>query len=1093
MIDSKYIDMILARVDIEDIVSPYVQDLKRKGHRLWACCPFHTEKTASFCIDLATNKWHCFGSCNEGGNVISFVMKAESLPFPLAVKKILKDNLHIEIDDKDMQSSAADIELQKKKEAMYIINEYAAKHFIANIKKDDPKCKIASDYAKMRWGTQTINEWGIGYAINGFDDLKLFAKNNSLNEELLLELGLLAKNDKGNIYDAYRNRVMIPIRDNNSRIIGFTARTMDDHEDRKYINSRSSDIYSKDRSLFGIDNAIKKARQEEKFILVEGGPDVVKLQSVGVKNTVASLGGAWTENQFKLLHRYCTSVCFIPDSDIIKSGQKMGAGDLNVLKNGKLAMTNGFTVSVKEIPNEGAKKQDPDSYVTDLSKFVGMAEEEFLIWYARKTYDENAITDERISTISSICDLLALITDEAIQESYLNKLIATYHHKPEWTNGLKLAKKRILEKKSKENKKGSIDMLQEFGFIERHNCYYGTTNEGKEYQWSNFVMKPLFLIKDEINPVRLYEINNDDSEDRKEIIELNMDQLNSSSSFRKRLGGLGNYLWKVKDEQLIQLQTYLYKVTETADPIKQLGYQARGGFYCFCNGALEEGTWYDVDEMGIVRLKAGKYYLPAMSKIYADSTELYVNERKFRHLKYSNIPASEYFSRIVDVFGNNAKVGICFYLATLFRDIVKEKARSFAILNIFGPKGSGKTELAETLESFFMVDNDPQNIETASLPALADAVASVSNALIHIDEYKNSIEIRKIEWLKDIWGGIGRSRMNMDKDKKREQARVSSGVILTGQEMPTADIALFSRLIYLTYDVQHHSSEEKKKFNELQHYRLMGATHITIEILKHRENFEATFGTAWKKATADLELALKGMDVMDRIETNWKVPLSAYIALQDVIDMPFKYNDILDVCINGIIRQNSMCNTTDEVAGFWNIISSAQQKGLLIKGQDYKIKNVNKIRTDKSDNIIDFEQTRTILMLRKNIVMTTYRQLGKQMDEKLLPTESLLHYLMIASEYYGHTKNPERFCKYNNYGVPDRQEVKNDVGQVTMKTIWYQDRPMCFDYEAISTKYGIILDSSTDEELSDNDTDVSKEIHKEENLFRDKENKSLPF
>ena len=609
MIDSKYIDMILARVDIEDIVAPYVSDLKRKGHRLWACCPFHHEDTPSFCIDTSTNHWHCFGGCQDGGNVISFIMKAEGLPFPLAVKKILKDMLHIEIEDKDIQSTPEDIEIQKKKESMMIINDYVAKHFIEELHKNTPEAKAALDYAIMRWNKDAVNEWGMGFAPDSFDNLKKYAASKNLSEELLLELGLLRKSEKGHIYDSMRNRIIIPIRDTSSHVIGFTARTLDDKEehDRKYMNSNDSLVYHKDLSVFGIDNAIKKARIEEKFYLVEGGPDVVKLQSVGILNTVASLGGAWTVNQFKLLHRYCTTICFIPDSDIIKSPNKLGAGDMNVLKNGRMAMLNGFTVSVREIPNETGAKMDPDSYIKNMSVFAGMNEEEFIIWYARKTYDENATTDERVSAVAQICDLLALISDEAVQDSYINKLISKYKHKSDWVNGLKQANHRQLEAKSKSNSKGSIDMLHEFGFIERNNSYFGSTAECKEYQWSNFSLKPLFLIKDEINPVRLYEINNNDPEDRKEIIELNMDQLNSSSSFRKRLGGLGNYLWKVKDEQLIQLQTYLYKVTESAEPVKQLGYQSRGGFYCFCNGALEEGTWYDVDEMCIVRLKAGNF------------------------------------------------------------------------------------------------------------------------------------------------------------------------------------------------------------------------------------------------------------------------------------------------------------------------------------------------------------------------------------------------------------------------------------------------------------------------------------------------------
>lgn len=140
-------------------------------------------------------------------------------------------------------------------------------------------------------------------------------------------------------------------------------------------------------------------------------------------------------------------------------------------------------------------------------------------------------------------------------------------------------------------------------------------------------MKPLFHIRDDFNPVRLFEIKNN-GEEPSRLIELNMDEITSSSTLRKRLFGIGDYIWMARDEQLIKLLGYLGRVTETADPIKQLGWQ-REGFYAFCNGASEDGTWIPIDDMGILRLQAGKYYLPAMSKLNKDSRELYVSEKSF--------------------------------------------------------------------------------------------------------------------------------------------------------------------------------------------------------------------------------------------------------------------------------------------------------------------------------------------------------------------------------------------------------------------------------------------------------------------------------
>ncbi|MBR6492191.1 MAG: DNA primase, partial [Bacteroidales bacterium] len=540
--------------------------------------------------------------------------------------------------------------------------------------------------------------------------------------------------------------------------------------------------------------------------------------------------------------------------------------------------------------------------------------------------------------------------------------------------------------------------------------------------------------------------------------------------------GLGNYTWLGGEDNLIQLQRYLADVTETAVEIKQLGWQKQG-FYSFCNGALEDGEWHEIDEYGIVRLGAGNYYLPAMSSIYKNSPELYSNERKFRHLEYSSISLRDYFTKILAVHGDNAMVGLSFFIASLFRDIVVKKSRGFPLLNLFGPKGSGKTELGHSLMSFFVNENDPLGMVSDSLPALSDAVASTSNALVQIDEYSNGIDIKKLEWLKGLWGGLGRSKMNID-TKNRERARVDSGIILTGQEMPTADIALFHRVIYLTYDRQHHNQEERDRWKDLCHDRLMGATHITLEILSHRDKFESSFGEAWKKAEIDLSYRLRGYEIQDRIEKDWTVPLAAYLAIADSIDVPFRYDDLLNFCVKGVIRQNDVCSSADEVAGFWRIISSAQQKGLLMNEQDFVIKTKRLLRTNVQELPLEFEENRQILMFRKDIMLATYRELGKKMDEKILSPESILHYLQISPEYLGVKIQPERFKRFGSNGLPIQEPYMED-GKSKLRIMYQRDRPLCFHYKLLSDKFGIILDTYMGQENEEPEEPVQPELFEE--------------
>ena len=1071
MIGQQYIDRILEEVDLAEVVSSYGVRLKTIGRRLVGLCPFHQEKTPSFSISTDKNLWHCFG-CGKGGNVIGFVMEMEHLSFPMAVRKLLKEKLGVSLPDEETLCSPEDEAHDKKLESMRIINDMLCSFFFEQLQKDSVEAKAAKDYMLGRWNQEYCDELGIGYAPDDWTTVVDFAKKSGMSLELMQEMGILKQNEEtGSLYCMFKNRLMIPIRDRYSNIEGFTARALDAKSPCKYINSTDSELYHKSQSIFGIDGAVVKARAERKLYLVEGAPDVMRLQSLGIPNVIASLGGSWTEKQFQMLKSFGLKdiiLCFIPDSDIPPKGEKLGAGFKNVIKNGEIAQKLGFTVNVMEIPNEltveQPKKSDPDEFFTDKADLAVLNEREHLIWAFEKKFDKFATAEDKQKLIKDTCGQLLFIKDKALQERYITELAKIDGGKAIWRQTLhsaSLVQKDSLHKANTDDNK----TMEAFGFFERNGSYWGFDKKGVEEQWSNFTMKPLFLIKDELRPVRLFEIKNDEPESRSEIVELDMDMFTSSKSLRKKLLGIGNYTWLAGDASLIQLQRFLAKVTETAVEIKQLGWHEEG-FYCFCNGALEDGIWHAADAMGIVRLNAGVYYLPAMSALYKHSKELYSNERRFRHLTSSSISLHDYFKKIIDVFGNNAKIGLCFYIASLFRDLFVDKKNSFPILNIFGPKGSGKTQLGETLTSFFMAKNEPLNLGTATLPALADCVASVSNALVHLDEYKNGLDVKKIEWIKDIWGGIGRSRINIDKDKKREQARVDAGVIITGQELPTADIALYTRLIGLTCWKQQHTMEERNKFNDLLQMRLKGATHITLEILNHRKHFEDCFEEAWEKAVADIEAETNEQGINDRIKGNWLVLLAAFLAIEDAIDMPFSYEEVLKLCVEGIVRQNDLCSKNDEVAHFWYVICSAQQKGIYLDKQDYKIEFCTKLKTNKTKVEKEFSVPKKILMIRKASSLATYQHYGNQIKTTTLPDDSIFNYLQETEEYYGYKSAAVRFVKFNSNGIPIQEQIDKN-GKLSYKTKYTEDRPYCFDYEMLRHKYDIDLETYTEEDTEE--------------------------
>lgn len=1074
MIKERDIERVLDACHIEDVISDFVK-LTKKGSRYVACCPVHNERTPSFVVTPSKNMYKCFSSgCGISGNAISFLMDVQHMSFPDAIK-YLADKYGIRIEEDKTPLTTEERNERLEREAILNANTAAAKFFADCIHLDEESSRNALEYASKRWSKEFVDEVGIGFA-PGHSKFLAWATKEGFSKDILLKAGLLRQKD-GRTYDAYYDRVTIPIRDKYTKVIGFTARAIGDAQP-KYINSPESCVYKKSESVFGINNATRAAASEEKFYLVEGGPDVLRLHSIGVYNAVASLGSAWTTEQFKQLKRYSTTICFIPDIDPPKEGELFGAGIKGVIKNSLLAFSLGFNITVKEIENKRpSEKIDPDSYIKSRKVLDSIPEKDFVIWYAEKLIEGKETTIDRTIAVKKIAALLATSGDSIRVKLYVKELSKLYGAPANlWQNAIDEAGRKDSGKKENRSKFIDQDLYKKYGFFERDNCYYSMSGDADEREWSNFKMQPLFHIKDQLNPKRLFRITNANKQE--EIIELKQEDLVSLKGFKLRVEGLGNYIWKAKEEQLTKLKGFLYESTETAVEVTQLGWQ-RDGFFAFGNGIQYLGQWHPTDEFGIVRLgDVGNFYLPAASQIYRNERKLFQFERRFVHTQFNNVSLRNYSDRLIEVFGDNAIVGLCFYWATLFRDIVTGITKNFPLLNLFGPKGSGKSELGHSLMAFFIIDNTPPNIQNSTDAALAETVAQCSNALVHLDEYKNSIELSRREFLKALYDGIGRTRMNMDRDKKRETTSVDCGVIVSGQEMPTIDIAIFSRMLFCSFDKTEFTAEEKQKFDKLAEIRKQGCSHITLDLLRHRKKFEAEFAPNYKIALSDLLEAVKNESVEDRILRNWVVPLAAFRTLMSVIDVAFDYKRLLTVCTKACIRQASECRSNNELANFWQVVDFLHQNGEIFIDADYRIRYENSFKGKGMKSAIEFHSTTPVLYLCTKRVMMLYKKNGKAVGDNTLPTESLRYYLENSKEYLG-LKNAMRFKNFTN-ARDSMTQAEKETGNKYVSTV-RTDWALAFDYRQLSENYHINLEVEAADESSPDPADI------------DTEDKSLPY
>ena len=683
----KYIDMVKSRVDIAQLVvdlSPGTV-LKSSGtHRRKCCCVFHEERTPSLMLDLSLNRYKCFG-CGKGGDVISFVQECQGLGFVDAVRWLL-DTYCPDVDANDLfeQRSAEQEEKDRRAETMYMYNKYAQDFFRSQYEAESEEAAACRRYAELsdsgtgRWDKEFCRTFGLGYSPMNGNKFLQYAKSKGLNLQILAEMGLLGEDDTrpGHYYDFYRGRLMIPQRDRWGRVQTFTARSINPQASVKYLNGRDSLIYKKSTSIFGIDVAMKAARQIGKVYLVEGAPDVMRLQSLGIANVVATLGGVWSKEQLSYFSKFSCTLCFIPDCDTPKDGEQFGRGEQFVFANGRLATEMGFQVSVREIPKEGNKKEDADSYITSLQRWETLTEKDFILWYADKHYDADSTNDDQLKVICDVCDLLVNIQSDVLQASLLSDLKGKYRKASVWKGALADAARRRQEQKRRQANKKSEE-LEGYHFYRKGFHYYDVDPQGRERDWTNFIIRPLFLIADDEKPSRIFELENESR--TKKTIELQQADVTKLDRFKEKIEGKGDFRFFEKQEKYELLKAYIYGKTEEAQRVTQLGWNNTGerGFYAFCNGIVYEGKWKPVDEYGMIRLDNENFYLPALSKIHKRNKTAFVNERRFIHAPKREVSAEEYFTLLHELYGNNGIVAICFYLATLFRDIITDSTRSF--------------------------------------------------------------------------------------------------------------------------------------------------------------------------------------------------------------------------------------------------------------------------------------------------------------------------------------------------------------------------------------------------------------------------------
>jgi len=406
MILRKSIDEVIETARIEEVVGDFV-DLKPRGANLIGLCPFHKEKTPSFYVSASKNIFKCFG-CGKGGSPIQFLMEAEQLSFPEAIRQSAKKyNIELEETHKPEINLAED----QERESLHIVNQFALDYFQNQLWNTDLGKSVALSYFKQRGFTEsTIRKFELGFAPDKQDALFQEALQKSFQLEFLKKLGLVNDHQR----DFFRNRVIFPIHHISGKPIAFAGRLLgSDAKVAKYINSPETELYQKSKTLYGLHLAKKSIREKNQCILVEGYTDVISLVQAGIENVVASSGTSLTEEQILAIKRLTNNILILYDGD--------PAGIKAATRGVDLILQEGLNVKIAIVPNQ----DDPDGYVqkigsTAFEKFLKEEAADFILFKLQsnlKTIENDPV--QRAVIINEIIRSIAKIADPITRSVYL--------------------------------------------------------------------------------------------------------------------------------------------------------------------------------------------------------------------------------------------------------------------------------------------------------------------------------------------------------------------------------------------------------------------------------------------------------------------------------------------------------------------------------------------------------------------------------------------------------------------------------------------------------------------------------------------------
>jgi hypothetical protein len=563
---------------------------------------------------------------------------------------------------------------------------------------------------------------------------------------------------------------------------------------------------------------------------------------------------------------------------------------------------------------------------------------------------------------------------------------------------------------------------------------------------STFIIKPIIHSNTSTGHFKLFEMTNEEGLTMN--ISLETKDLNDLRRFKNAVEGKGNFLFKGDQYMLDNIKERLYSNTIYSNEIEQLGWQTEG-FWAWGDGiTMPDGTFIKTDDNGLITIREKNYLIKPFSKLYSDDKTAYINEKKFYHMT-SETTFKDWSSGYLEVFGDNAMILMCALATVFYSDaIFKLVHGELPLINLFGPKGTGKTQQADSLLAFFGEKQPVNNLSKVTIYGLSQTLKSFHNAFCLVDEYKNSLEMKWIEMLKSAYNRQGKIQGNFNNPgSKTEHIPINQMVLLCGQDLPTLDVALLERCLCLTAYKNEYTDEQNTKYNELKDLEEKGLAQLTDEFMKYRELVLEQF----QAKNAEIQSMISGAcnDVSTRLQKNLSTILTAYAILEKKIEFPFTFGQVFKFGVELIREQQKFIESSDDLKNFWSIFSTLIEQDRIKEGRNYILHPVVDIKYMGSEEKRIYHKGMVCLFVRWDGLYPMYAEYSRRSNMVSLAEKTIQFYLEKTRYYQG------------------KLASKKFRDTVTGQT--WVNQAYCFDYEQMKSTVNLIGTRVSDIEYDNKD------------------------